>query len=267
MSDNDRRARAGGRHAWRAAIAAVALAIAGAASAASADSLRAHEISYRFSFHGVGGGDLQLSLHPGSEPGTWIYETRPFPSVLARLVVSPDSRERSSFTITPTGVQPQRYVLEDGSGKKSENSDLTYDWTRGRVHGTARGAPLDLAAEPGLQDVMSIRAAPVVDLLAGREPKEYAMLDGSEIKHYVYTRVGPAKLKTALGELDTVMFTSARKGSDAHDRTWRYWYAPAYGWLPVRIEQRQDGETRLAFAVRSFKWLDAAPTAGSAAPH
>lgn len=264
MSDGDRHRCAHRRHAWLGALAAVAVATAGAASAAS---LRAHEISYRFSFRGMGGGDLQLRLHPGSEPGSWIYETRPFPNMLARLVVSPESRERSSFTITAAGVQPQRYVLEDGSGKKSENSDLTYDWTRGRVHGTARGAALDIATEPGLQDVMSIRAAPVVDLLAGREPKEYAMLDGSEIKHYVYTRVGPEKLRTALGELDTVVFTSVRKGSDAHDRTWRYWYAPSYGWLPVRIEQRQDGETRLAFAVRSFKWLDAAPAAGAPAPH
>lgn len=264
MADDVRRARAGSRFAWLAAFATVALAAAGTSGA---ESLRAHEISYRFSFRGMGGGDLQLSLRPGSEPDSWIYETRPFPSMLARLVVSPESRERSWFTVTPAGVQPQRYVLDDGSGKKSENSELTYDWTRGRVHGIAHGAPLDIATEAGLQDVMSIRAAPVVDLLAGREPKEYAMLDGSEIKHFVYTRVGPEKLRTALGELDTVVFTSARKGSDAHDRTWRYWYAPAYGWLPVRIEQRQDGETRLAFTVRSFKWLDAAPPASSVAPH
>jgi Protein of unknown function (DUF3108) len=264
MSDADRRVRGGRRHAWLAAFAAVAFATAGAAGA---DSLRAHEISYRFSFRGMGGGDLQLSLRAGSEPDSWIYETRPFPSMLARLVVSPESRERSWFTIAPTGVQPQRYVLEDGSGKKSENTELTYDWARSRVHGIARGAPLDIATEAGLQDVMSIRAAPVVDLLAGREPKEYAMLDGSEVKHFVYTRVGPEKLKTALGELDTVVFTSMRKGSDAHDRTWRYWYAPSYGWVPVRIEQRQDGETRLAFAVRSFKWLDAPPAASGVAPH
>src|SRR5450432_3194226 len=144
MSDVDRRVRTGGRHGWLAAFAAVALAAASAAGAAGADSLRAHEISYRFSFRGMGGGDLQLSLRPGAEPDSWIYETRPFPNMLARLVVSPESRERSWFTITPTGVQPQRYVLEDGSGKKSEHSELTYDWTRGRVHGIARGAPLDL---------------------------------------------------------------------------------------------------------------------------
>lgn len=240
-------------------IAGVALLLVGAA--APADSLRPHEVLYRFSFHGIGGGELKLTLTHGAEPGSWLYETRSYPSFLARLVVSPDSRERSWFTVTDAGLRPDRYLLEDGSSDHSQSSDLHYDYGHGRVTGTARGAALDSPLEPGLQDVMSIRLAPAVDLLAGREPREYAMLDGREIKHFTYTRAGTEKLKTALGELDTIVITSDRKGSDGRGRTWRYWYAPSLGWLTVRAEQREGTEARMVLALRSLKWLDLPPAA------
>jgi hypothetical protein len=223
--------------------------------------LRAHEVMYRFSFRGLSGGDLKLTLTPGAQPGSWVYETRSYPSFLARVIVSPASRERSWFSVTAAGLRPERYLLEDGSSSHAENSDLHYDYASGHLTGTARGASLDLPFEAGLQDVMSIRLAPIVDLLAGREPHEYAMLDGREVKHYVYTRVGSEKLNTALGPLDTVVITSDRKGADGRGRSWRYWYAPSLDWLTVRAEQREGGEARLALAVRSLKWLDAAPVA------
>ncbi len=237
--------------------AGLVLGLALAATPALGDpTLRPHEIVYRFTFHGLSGGDLRLKLTPGAQAGEWQYETRSEPSLLARLVVSPDSFERSWFSVTPTGIRPERYLLEDGSSSHAENSDLHYDYATSHLRGTARGAPLDLALEPGLQDVMTIRLAPTVDLLAGREPGEYAMLDGRDVKHFIYTRVATEQLNTALGTLETVVITSDRKGSDGRGRTWRYWYAPSLGWLTVRAEQREGGETRLALAVRSLKWLD-----------
>ncbi len=227
---------------------------------AYAETLRAHEIRYHFSFHGLSGGDLELKLIPGKEPQSWVYETHAFPSFLARLVVNDDSLERSWFRVSPTaGVEPERYELDDGTSKHADDVKLTYDYARKRVVGTARGAALDLEMDPGLQDVMTIRLAPVVDLLAGREPHEYAMLDGREVKHYVYTRSGTERLKTEIGELDTVVITSGRKGADGHGRVWRYWYAPSKGWLPVRAEQQEDGKARMVLAVRSLKWLEPAP--------
>lgn len=231
---------------------------------AHADSLAAHEILYRFSFKGINAGDLQLTLKPDGSPDSWVYETRAFPGFLASLVVNANSRERSWFQVTAAGVQANRYFIDDGTSDRKDDSDLTYDWARGRVTGLARGEPLDIAIEPGLQDTMSIRAAVLVDLLAGREPHEYAMLDGREIKHYVYTRRGTARLKTALGEVDTVIYSSDRKGADGHGRIWWFWYAPSLHWLPVRAEQRVDGQARMTLAVRSLKWL--ATAAATPAP-
>ena len=238
-----------------------------ASATTAAAGLRPHEIRYRTSFKGISAGDIQLTLKPDAQPDSWLYETRAFPTLLASFVVKPQSLERSWFRVTAQGVEPLRYTLTDGGNDHDEDTDVRYDWGRRHVTGTARGKPLDLAVEAGTQDAMSIRAAMLVELLAGREPREFAMLDGREVKDYVYARAGTAKLKTALGEMDTVMFRSDRKNSDGRGRTWQFWYAPSLDYLPVRIEQREAGQTRLTFVVRSLKWLSPArPMPAAATP-
>ena len=249
-----------------AGLASLTLALLVGSLPALGQGLRPHDVVYQFLFKGVSGGELELKLQPDTGPDSWIYETHAHPNFLARFFVSPNSIERGWFRTTPTGVEPTRYFLDDGSPDKGNDSDLRYDWALGRLTGTARGRPLDLALEPGTQDVMSIRAVVLVDLLAGREPHEYAMLDGRELKRYVYTRVGTAKLRTAIGEFETVIYKSDRKDSDGRGRIWQYWYAPALGWLPVRAEQREDGKARMTLAILSLKWLDAGSDASAAPP-
>jgi hypothetical protein len=225
----------------------------GPRSAAAAE-LKPHTVTYRVTFKGMDAGDLELRLTREGD-GRWRYETRPQPSLLARMFVSAQTYERGVFTVGPDGVQPLSYVLDDGTSKSTNDEvSLEFDRAAGRVRGRARGEPLDLEIVPGLQDPMSIRAAILVDLLAGRPLGEYPMLDGRHVRTYVYRRAGTAKLRTALGEIETVVYTSARKGADARARTWKYWYAPSLGWLPVRIEQLDGGETRIAFAIRSAKF-------------
>ncbi len=225
--------------------------------AAHAEGLRAHQATFHTTFKGLSAGDLQLTLTPDTPPDSWVYETRAFPSFLASFVISPKSIERSWFRVTPTGVEPHRYQLNDGSADGDKATDFSYEQSSHRVTGIADGKPLDMSVDAGTQDVTSIRAALMVDLGAGREPHEYAMIDGRELKHYVYTRVGTARIPTALGEMDTVIFRSDRKGSNGKGRIWQYWYAPSLDWLPVRIEQREDGNTRMTFALRTLKWLPA----------
>lgn len=216
--------------------------------------LRPHVVTYRVEFKGMSAGDLQLRL-TRDDADSWRYETRPKPSFLAQMVVSAASIERGTFDLGPDGVRPQAYSLDDGTAQRGkEEAQFEYDRAAGRVRGYARGEPLDLELVPGLQDPLSIRAAILVDLLAGRELGEYPMVDGRQIRTYVYRRAGTERLQTAVGELDTVVYTSARKGADARAKTWKYWYAPSLGWLPVRIEQRDRGEARLAFAIRAVEF-------------
>lgn len=217
----------------------------------AARELRPHAITFAVAFKGIGAGTIDLRL-TREGPNLWRYETRPKPTMLARMVISASSVERGTFTVGADGVEPQSYSLDDGTAKRTRDEvELDYDRAAGRVRGFARGEPLDLPIVPRLQDPLSIRAALLSDLIAGREPGEYPMIDGRNVATFVYRRAGAEKVHTALGELDTVVYTSSRKGADARAKTWKYWYAPSLGWLPVRIEQRDENGPRLTFTVRA----------------
>lgn len=215
--------------------------------------LKPHELRLRTTYKGMSAGDLELRLT--RDDGIWTYETRAHPSFLGRFAVDPNSRERGQFRIGPSGVQPLRYSLDEGTKATAKDARVEYDWTRGRITGVARDHTLDLALEPGTQDALSIRAAVMLDLAAGREPGEYRMLDGHVFKTYVYRRDGTQRMKTPLGEFDTVVYSSRRKDADARARWWKYWYAPSLNWLPVRIEQIDKGEPRIVFVARAVEWL------------
>lgn len=214
--------------------------------------LRPHTAVYHVTFKGMGAGSFELRLHAVPPAGHYRYETIPHPVLLARLFVSADSRELSEFHIGPTGVVPDSYHLDDG-GSHRDDIRMQYDWERERVSGTRAGQPLDLGISAGTQDVMSIRAAILYDLAAGKTAVEYAMIDQGEIKTFVYHAVRREMVTTPQGSYETVVWTSARKGSDGRDKTWKYWYAPALGFLPVRAAQLEDGHTRLLFELERAK--------------
>jgi hypothetical protein len=239
--------------AFASGTAAAAAAVRGATPEAAAD-LRPHVVTYRVAFKGMAAGDLQLEL--SRQAGDlWRYETRPQPSFLARMVVSASSIERGTFRLTADGVQPLTYSLDDGTAERGKDeSAFDYDRTAGRVRGYARGEPLEVELVDGLQDPLSIRAAILLDLLRGRELGTYPMIDGRQVRNYVYRRTGMETLKTAVGTVETVVYTSAREGADARAKTWKYWYAPSLGWLPVRIHQIDKGQPRLAFEIRSVEF-------------
>ncbi len=242
---------------WLAVVATAGTALGPAALPARAQSapapapeplLRAHTAVYRVAFKGIGAGDFELRLRALPAAGHYRYETIPHPVLLARLLVSADSREVSEFEVGPNGVVPESYHLDDG-GSHTDDVRMHYDWERGRVTGTSAGHPLDLELAAGTQDVMSIRAAILYDLAAGKTTAEYRMIDQGEVKTFVYRAVGHETVRTPQGSYETVVWVSARKGSDGRDKTWRYWYAPALGYLPVRAAQLEDGKTRLLFEL------------------
>jgi hypothetical protein len=92
---------------------------------------------------------------------------------------------------------------------------------------------------------MSVQIALIVDLLEGRRPTGYTLVDKDRIKDYVYTDEGKAQVGTVLGSLDTVVWSSHRPNSD---RVTRVWYAPSLGFAPVKAERRR-GE-RLEWSMR-----------------
>lgn len=205
--------------------------------------------SYQIVWRGFNAGTSELELTRAAD-GQFVYASRSRARGLFRAIFQEQITQTSWFTRTESGVRPTRYRADDGSEDTARDIALDFDWEAGRARGIAEDQTVDVALESGAQDAMSIQIALLCDLLDGQQPSTYRLLDKDRIKEYRYTYEGEARLKTVLGELDTVIYRSQREGSRRVTRTW---YAPSLGYVAVRGEQLRDGKREWLMELRSLK--------------
>jgi hypothetical protein len=233
-----------------------ALALCGPAAFASSRSLAdAHEEAAAFepfAAHyiaewksiSVGTSDIELKSDGGA--GRYLYTWTVTAHGIFRLVYSNDVIQKSWFRIIGDQVRPDKYHAEQGAS----TANIDFDWESGRAHGASESTPVDLKLSEGTQDVMSIQTEVMLDLRNGNLPKHFKILDKDEIKDFEYTQEGPARLRTALGELDTVVVASHRAGNN---RILRMWFAPSLGYVPVQAERSRDGKLEFALRIKTLK--------------
>ena len=90
----------------------------------------------------------------------------------------------------------------------------------------------------------------MVELLAGRTPDRFLMIDKNTVREYRYTRDGQESIDSPLGKIDTVIYRSQKAGSP---RVTRFWCAPSLGYIPMRVEQTKGDEVQWTMQVRSAK--------------
>jgi hypothetical protein len=200
--------------------------------------LTKYKAQYQVSYRGIGGGQLEQYLHPGAVAGQWVFESRAYPSLLGRIAVSPDARQRSTMEVTATDVRPLTLVFDDGSDDSAKDANIAFDWATGRVRGRAKDKTVDLAVTPGTQDTVSVQAAMLQQLLSGREPKSFWIVNGAKLEQYRYWPEGRATVVTPYGQFDTVVWASQRDGSKRMNRVW---HAPQLGYIPVQAIQYNKG--------------------------
>lgn len=216
-----------------------------AAAAASAE-LKPFTATYGISWGGISAGSATLTLQQQPD-GRWSYQSHTAARGLFRLAI-PELRSRSLFTLQDGKVVPEQFVADDGAGSSSREQELHFDWAAGRVTGKFDKSAVNLPLQPGLLDSMSVQVALMNELLAGRTPTRFVIVDKGKIKDYNYSAEGEDTLRTPLGEQHTVIFRSARPGSA--NGTW-FWCAPALGYLPVKVERREGKSVQWSMRLQS----------------
>jgi hypothetical protein len=227
---------------WIRVLAALALSVAPGLGAAE---LRPFSATFGVIWHGLSAGQSRVELLRLPD-GRWSYSSRNEPRGLFRLAMPRELSSRSIFIIRDGQIVPERFTGDDGTAATQRDSDLQFDWVRGRVTGIAETRKVDLPLQPGMHDSMSVQVALMHELLAGRTPSHFVMLDKDKIKEYVYTQEGSETLQTVLGPRHTVLFRSARPGSQ--NGTW-FWCAPDLGYLPVKVERRNGGKVEWSMTL------------------
>ena len=189
-------------------------------------------------------GTSDLKLEQDTQPGHYVYTWTITARGIFRLYRA-EVTQKSWLSINAGHVRPEKYHAEDGSS----NVNLDFDWSAKRARGTSENKPVDLVLQEGTQDVMSIQVEVMLDLKNGSLPKTFQILDNDEIKEFTYTQEGPARIRTAMGELDTLVVSSRRTGNN---RILRMWFAPSLGFAPVQAERTRDGKLEFAMRIKSL---------------
>jgi hypothetical protein len=218
----------------------------GAVAHADPIDLKPFRATYTAEWKGMTAATSTLELRRGAGD-QYTYSSVNVPRGMFRMALPDSLSQVSTFRLVDGRVQP---LFFRGSDEKERPIDLTFDWAKMRVTGVAKERNVDVALVAGTQDPMSLQIGALRDLAAARVVPSVWMMDGDKLKQYELKLEGTARIETELGELDTVVYTSKRAGSDRLTRTW---VAPALGYLPVRAERIRGKKTEITLLIESVE--------------
>jgi hypothetical protein len=223
------------------ALALLALAL--ACAAAPASELLPFKARYAITYEGLsaGTGELQLRQLPD---GRWSYEQRLQPRRLARWLGMSRQVSRSEFRIVDGRVVPETFVSDDN------DQDISFDWQSARVAGTVGRKKFNLPTQPGLLDPLSVQVALMQELLSGRMPARFVLVDEDRIKDYLYAVDGSEVIDSVAGQQRVDIFSSRRPGSR---KATYFWSAPDLGYIPLKVERRNGKDVELSMTLLSLE--------------
>ena len=172
------------------------------------------------------------------------------PSGLAALLASARVHEQVSGKIHDGYIQPIRYERQMDTGKKSSDVQLNFDWQANQVEARDNAQHATLPLSPGVVDPLSLNMAVMWDLQRNRLPKQYTLVDETELKTFQIHNQGEEILDTPLGQLRTVRISHSKPGNT---RITTFWLALELHYLPVRIAQYKKGQEVMRMEVRTVK--------------
>lgn len=165
--------------------------------------------------------------------------------------------EWSEFEIVDKKVRPVSYHYTRKGLGTDRPIHVYFDWDAMRANGSKGDNKYEFDLQPGVLDKLSYQVQMQLDLLADPQLKalEYSVANYSGLRSYRFDFATSETIDTRLGARDTLVFQREKK-----DSTIKLWIAPQQNFLPVKIEQIEDGDSNVVM-IRSWesKSLASAP--------
>ena len=217
----------------------------------AAEPISTYRAAYDISYRNLRVGTSEFSVTRDSTSGTYTFTSTSRFQGLMRLVSPKPFVEISEFVYERDRIRPLRYSYEDGSRGGEDNYNIAFDWANGVATTTTQNQKIQSELTPGTLDRGSMQAAVMLDMHASG-PDRYTLVDNDGISIYEYSTDGEETLDTPMGLVVAQKFIQQRHGSS---RRTIIWMSSKLDYLPVRIEQQQNGVTRATFYLQSLKWL------------
>jgi hypothetical protein len=228
--------------------------LAGTAHAAHAAdaTIATYKANYRVDYKGKEAGTAEFSVRYLDDRDIYEFTSRVLAKGLLKLARPNPAVERSHFRVDADGVRALEFWYEDGTRSGEDNLHMVFDWERRIATVTTAAARREIAVPESALDRGSLQVALMRDLAAASALPTYRLADEDSVAEYEYLDNGTA----TLGSVPTRILTQQRAGSSRS--TW-LWVAPEMRFLPIRIEQRRDGEVQTAFQLLSVSGLTPGP--------
>lgn len=192
--------------------------------------------------------------------GAWHFHSRAWPTGIASWFIDTTFSESSRFKIVNHRIRPLAYRYTD-SGSPDNNEHIRFDWAAGVARDReGNDKTTDVPIEPGMLDRLSAQLRISRQLAAGIPLSEpLRIVSGGEVSLYHLQRKKRTPVTTPAGTFKTVLVV--RNDPDSR-RVNRFWLAPEYAWLPVKMQQYEPGDATYTFTLAHLDWLAAASTSG-----
>jgi hypothetical protein len=219
-------------------------------------SVATYTATYDVQYKGKAAGTAQFSVVYLGDRDLYEFTSTVTAKGLLKLARPKPAVERSLFRMESGAVRPLEFWYEDGSRSGEDNVHVVFDWDRGVATVSGAQARREMAVPAGALDRGSLQVARMRDLAATGAPRAYTIVDDDSVAEYESADNGMATITTGVGSVATRILTQQRAGSS---RVNWIWVAPELRFLPVRMEQRRDGEVQTAFELVSVDGLTAKP--------
>ena len=240
----------------RAWMIAAALVVTAAEARAADSTVATYTATYRVDYKGKDAGTAELAVRQLPDGDVYEFKSTVMAKGMLKLVRPKPAIERSLFRVDADGVRPLEFWYEDGSRSGEDNVHAVFDWDRGIATVSGAEARREMAVPKGALDRGSLQVARMRDLETAGLVRNYTIADDDSVAEYEYTDDGTATITTKAGAHETRVVTQQRAGSS---RTTRVWFDPSRRFLPVRIEQRREGEVQTALELVKVDGLTAKP--------
>lgn len=177
------------------------------------------------------------------------YEAHTRPAGMLTWIYKDQIDEQSQWLMHKAAIRPLSYIYNRNGGSKQRLVELRFDWRRGSVENKVDGDIWRMPVPVGALDKLAVQLAMMIDLGHGKNTLEYAVADGGTLKTYRFKVIGKERLVTPAGSYDTLKLERLR---DNNKRSTYLWCAPKLHNLPVRIDQREEDDSKFSMVLTGY---------------
>lgn len=204
--------------------------------------------TYRAYYGSMRGAETVFSLER-EDDGDWLWQSRSEPAGMVAMFRDDVITQRSRFRVENDRIQSISYRYrheEDGETRRFRR--LAFDWNGNRVRYRDNGDEGEMDVPAGSLDRFLAQYALMRALNQDRRPEQFQIVDSDEQFAQRLEYHGTETVDVRAGDFEALRVDM--KDADS-ERRLVIWFAPALGHLPVKLEQREPGETTVTMELES----------------